>query len=839
MSPENEASAFWSLTTDEALVALQTNLQGLPPDEARRRLALYGHNLFKPRQRTDALALLLAQFKSPLIVILILAALLSFFLREPVDATIILGIVVLSGVLGFWQEKSAADAVAKLLALVRITARVRRSGIVQEVHSEEVVPGDIVLLNAGNVVPGDCLLLESKDLFVDEAALTGESFPAEKYVGVSALEAPLAKRINALWLGTHVISGAAVAVVARTGAETEFGQISQSLKLKPAESEFEQGVRRFGYLLTQITFILVLVIFGFSLVFKRPVLDSFLFALALAVGMIPELLPAIISINLALGAAAMARRRVIVKQLAAIENFGSMDVLCSDKTGTLTEGVVRLHGALDSQGLMNERVQLFAYFNASYETGFSNPIDEAIRQDRAFDLSRTRKLDEVPYDFVRKRLSILVEHEGRRLMITKGAFANVLDVCSTVETRGLAVPLDTRRAALGERFAEFSAQGMRTLGLAYRELTNDAPLHKADEHDLIFLGFLVFADPPKAGIAATIKQLRALGISLKIITGDNQLVAAHVAEQVFGAKPLLLTGAELHHLSDEALRQRAPYVDVFAEVEPNQKERIILALRKTNHVVGYLGDGINDASALHAADVGISVNNGVDVAKEAASIVLLEKDLNVLVEGVREGRRTFANTLKYVFMTTSANFGNMFSMAGAALFLPFLPLLPKQILLNNFMSDFPAMAIATDTVDDEWIERPRRWDIHFIRKFMLAFGFISSVFDFLTFGALLYLLKATAMQFQTAWFLESLLTELLIVAVIRTRRPLHKSKMGRPLLWATVIVLVVTVALPYLPGSELMGFVPLPLVYWAVLGGITLLYLLASELTKKIVYRMQ
>ncbi len=828
---------FWSFPAEEIINELQTGRQGLSKEEARRRLALYGRNTLKPQKRSDSLILLLAQFKSPLIIILVLAAILSFFLREPIDASIIIGIVGLSGLLGFWQEKRAADAVEKLLSIVQINARVLRDGAGEEIHVEEVVPGDIVILDAGDVIPGDCLLLESKDLFVDEAALTGESFPAEKNAGELDADTPLDRRANALWMGTHVISGAATAVVVRTGAETEFGQVSERLRLKPAETEFEHGVRKFGYLLTEMTLVLALVIFGFSVVMERPALDSFLFAVALAVGMIPELLPAIISINLAIGAERMARQRVIVKQLASIENFGSMDVLCSDKTGTLTEGAARLQAAMDAQGNENEKTRLYAYLNASYETGFTNPIDEAIRQSRRFDLSGYRKLDEAPYDFVRKRLSILIEQDGRRLMITKGALSNVLDVCDSVEIQGEATDLAGWHDRIERRFAELSQQGYRTLGIAYREVAFDSPMTKEDEQGMTFLGLLVFADPPKEGIVQTIGHLKELGVNLKVITGDNRLVAAKVAEHVFGFSPRMLAGAELHHLSDDALRQRVGEVDVFAEVEPNQKERIILALRKSGRVVGYLGDGINDAPALHAADVGISVNNAVDVAKEAAAIVLLEKDLGVLLAGVREGRTTFANTLKYVFMTTSANFGNMFSMAGAALFLPFLPLLPKQILLNNFLTDFPAMAIATDSVDREWIERPRRWDIKFIRDFMIAFGAISSVFDFLTFGALWFLLDASPDQFRTGWFLESVMTELLIVPVIRTWRPFYKSRLGRPLLISTVIVLIATLLLPYLPLNRLLGFTPLPLSYLLAFGVITALYLIASEVTKKFIYR--
>jgi Mg2+-importing ATPase len=840
---DQPARKFWSSPVERVVEGLDASPGGLTSEEAGRRLAIYGRNHLKLRKRSSALRLLLAQFKSPLIIILLLAAVLSFFLGETVDAMIIVGIVLLSGLLGFWQEKRAADAVEKLLAIIRINARALRDGAWAEAPVEEIVPGDIVLLNAGNIIPGDCLILDSKDLFVDEAALTGESFPAEKRPGVLAEETPLGARTNSLFMGTHVISGDATAVVIRTGAQTEFGQVSERLSIRPAESEFERGARRFGYLLTEVTFALVVIIFGVSVYLARPVLDSFLFAVALAVGLIPELLPAIVSINLAIGAERMARRRVIVKQLASIENFGSMNVLCSDKTGTLTEGVVRLQAALDAQGEESEKVLFHAYLNASCETGFTNPIDETLRTQRKFDISGYQKLDEVPYDFIRKRLSILVARDrvtrdGKLLMVTKGALRNVLDVCSHIETsEGTVADLDEWRERIERRFEDLSGQGFRTLGVAYRDRDLNSSMTKEDETGMTFLGFLAFFDPPKAGIVQAIGQLKGLGISLKLITGDNRLVAANVAREVIGPGAALMVGTDMSRMSDEALRRRVNEVHVFAEVEPNQKERIILALRKSGNVVGYLGDGINDASALHAADVGISVNSAVDVAKEAASILLLEKDLDALADGVREGRTTFANTLKYIFMTTSANFGNMFSMAGAALFLPFLPLLPKQILLNNFLTDFPAMAIATDSVDRELVEKPRRWDIKFIRDFMIVFGVVSSVFDFLTFGALLFLLDADAEQFRTGWFLESVMTELLILPVIRTWRPFYQSRPSKPLWVATAIVLAVTFALPYLPLNKLMGFSPLPASFILVFAGITAGYLIASEITKKFFYR--
>jgi len=830
--------AFWGVPVSELLQKLGTTSQGLTTEDAGERLRKFGANRLKPQKRLRTLSILVAQFKSPIILILLFAAGLSFFLRDPADAFIILAIVLVSGLLGFWQERGAANAMEKLLAIVQIKAVVLRDGNPQEIHIEEIVPGDVVALSGGGSIPGDCLILESKDLFVNEAALTGETYPAEKAAGVLPPETPLSQRTNALFMGTHVMSGTANAVVVRTGTETEFGTVSERLKLRPVETEFERGVRRFGYFLMEITLMLVIAIFAINVYLARPILDSFLFSLALAVGLTPQLLPAIISINLAHGAKRMAREKVIVKRLASIENFGSMNVLCSDKTGTLTEGVVHLKAALDVHGNESEKVLFYAYLNSFFETGFASPIDEAIRMHRQFDLSGYRKLDEVPYDFIRKRLSIVVSKGGAHLMVTKGALQNVLDACSSVETQeGKIVDRATVQKQIQKLFEDLSNKGYRALGVAYRDVGPDPLITRNHEADMTFLGFLAVFDPPKPGIIEAISRLKHLGVSLKIITGDNHLIAATISQQIGLSDPQILSGPELRRMSDEALLQKVNNVDVFAEVEPNQKERIIIALRKAGNVIGYMGDGINDASALHAADASISVDSAVDVAKEAADILLLEKDLGVLVQGVQEGRKTFANTLKYVFMATSANFGNMFSMAGASLFLSFLPLLPKQILLTNLMTDFPEMAIATDSVDSVMVEQPRRWNITFIRQFMITFGILSSAFDFLTFGVLLLVLHAPTDLFRTGWFVESVISASLIVLVIRSRGPFFKSMPGRYLLISTLIIVGVTLVFPFTPLAGLFGFRPLPILFLFVLGGIVVIYILAAEMVKRLFYK--
>ena len=832
------SDAFWAFPPEETLRALRTSLQGLTSTQAHRRRTRFRTHHLASRKHPDAWPLLVAQFKSPIILLLIIAAGLSAVLGNPVDAGIILAIVFASGFLGFWQERGAAGAVAALYKLVQIRATALRDGRSQDLPVEDIVPGDVLLFNAGDAVPGDCLIVESRDLFVDEAVLTGETFPVEKSPGVLPAETVLSRRTNVLFMGTHVMSGTATAVVVHIGADTEFGLVSKRLQWRPPETEFERGVRRFGYLLLEMTLLLVIAIFAINVYSERPVLDAFLFSVALAVGLTPQLLPAIISVNLAHGAKDMARHKVIVKRLASIENFGSMTVLCSDKTGTLTEGVVKIHSAIDLDGHESGQIRRYAVLNAVHQTGFTNPIDVAIRADQTEDLAGYRKLDEEPYDFHRKRVSVLLAHDDRHVMITKGALPGVLSICSSAQTPdGNVVSIDAVRDQIQQRFHDLSGKGLRVLGIAIRDVQSDCRISRGHETDMVFVGFLVFFDPAKPGIAETLASLKRLGVSMKILTGDHHLVAAPLAQQVGVINPKLLTGSDLQQISDAALVKRAIETDLFTEVEPNQKERIILALRRAGQVVGYMGDGINDASAIHAADVGISTDGAVDVAKEAADIVLLEKDLGVLVEGIKEGRRTFANTLKYVFMATSANFGNMFSMAGVSLFLPFLPLLPKQILLTNFLTDIPEMTIATDRVDEELVERPRRWDIAFIRKFMLTFGFVSSVFDFLTFGVLLLVLNATMEQFRTGWFLESVISAVMIVLVIRSRRPLFRSQPGRALLLATLAIAAVTVALPFTPLGEAFGLTRLPVDYLVVLGLIVALYMATAEVAKHIFYK--
>jgi len=640
-------------------------------------------------------------------------------------------------------------------------------------------------------------------------------------------------------MGTNIISGTAKALIINTGKNTEFGKISERLKLKPPETEFDHGVKKFGYFLMIITLLLVISILVVNVYFSRPLLSSFLFALALAVGLTPQLLPAIISINLSRGSKKMADYKVIIKQLTSIENFGSMNILCSDKTGTITEGIIEINSALDVNGIKNEKVLLYGYINALFQSGYTNPIDEAIKSYQKIDISEYKKLNEIPYDFIRKRLSILVSYNSENILISKGAVSNIFSVCSYAEiSQNKIIDISEVKDQIQQHFEDLSNKGFKILGIAYKKVNFIDHITKESEFDMIFLGFLILFDPIKPDIIVTINKLNQLGINLKIISGDNKLISNNVAQQIGFSNPKIITGQELRQMSDEALIKMAIITDVFVEIEPNQKERIILALKKANNVVGYIGDGINDASALHAADVGISVNTAADVAKEAAEIVLLDKDLNVLIDGINEGRKTFANTMKYINITTSANFGNMFSMAGISLLLPFLPMLPRQILLTNLITDFPAITIASDNVDIEQIEKPKRWNIKFIRNFMLFFGILSTLFDFLTFFILLFVLHANQDQFRTGWFIVSVITELFIILVIRTEKPLYKSKPSKIMIIVSSLIMIAVIILIFTPFGIIMGFTMLSFPFILILMSIVLIYILTNEISKKLFYKV-
>lgn len=834
---------YWARPAEEVLGKLGSAPCGLSDAEARSRLKAVGPNTLAKGGTPPWLRLLLSRFASPLVIILVVAALVSLAVREWVDAWIVLGIVLLTAVLGFVQEYRASVAIEALRQRVTVTANVIRDGRAQAIPSADVVPGDVIELSAGALVPADARVLEARSCYVNQAMLTGESLPVEKSADVCAADAMLASRNNCLFMGTSVRSGWARAVVVETGRSTAYGGIADQLTLRPPETEFERGLRRFGGFLIRLMLTVVVAVLAVNIVLHRPTIDTLLFAAALAVGLSPELLPAILTITLSHGARAMAREGVIVKRLNAIESLGGMDVLCTDKTGTLTRGVIELDAAVDCDGRPSAEVLRLALLNARLQTGIRNALDDAVvakGASLAMDQLQTVKLDEIPYDFQRRRLSVLVQSTATSevLMITKGAVENVLDECASVRLDGAAAPLDDAASArLMQRFIAWSTQGFRVLALASRGVPPKAHYDASDESGLCLIGFLLFFDPPEPQVATTLVALQGLGVSVKIITGDNRYVARHVAETIGMAVTDEVSGSELQQINDEALWQRAPSITLFAEIEPNQKERIITALQKTGHVVGYLGDGINDSPALHAADVGISVDTAVDVAKEAADFVLLKHNLDVIRRGVEEGRHTFANTIKYIFIATSANFGNMLSMALASLYLPFLPLLAKQILLNNFLSDIPAMGIANDHVDREWERTPHRWDIRLIRRSMVIFGLTSTLFDVITFVVLLSMAGENRQVFRTGWFVESLLTQLWILLVIRTYRPFYRSRPGTFLVWSAAAMMLLAIALPYSPAADPFGFAPLPGGILTAILVITALYVATSEASKRFFYR--
>jgi Mg2+-importing ATPase len=867
--------AWWSLDAAALAAELGSSSAGLSVAEAQARLARCGPNRVAARDERGAISLLLRQLRSPLVLILVAGALLSLLLRDWTDAVTILVILAGSALLGFTQELRASQAVARLRDRLALSVRVRRDGRLQDMPAEALVPGDVIELAAGRLVPADGLLLESRGLLVGEASLTGESLPVEKRPGAVTAASALAQRSNCVYLGSSVRSGWAAVLVVCTGRGTVLADLASRLGRADEETSFERGVRHFGDLLLRVMFAVVLAVLAANWLLGRPAVDSLLFAAALAVGLSPELLPAIVSVSLARGARALAGRGVLVRRLDAIEDLGEMDVLATDKTGTLTVGTLALVAAVDAQGAPSSEVLRLAHLNAAFEAGITNPIDQALVQaGHAAGLATEgwAKFDEIPYDFERRRLTVVVRSlapnpphvpvAGEDLLVTKGAVDNVLAVCALEAAERERLAAQAR--AKGERGLRVLAVATRQIAYAGQEpVARDAPgaprYDVSDEQGLAFAGFLHFADPPKADARQAVLALRRRGVRVKMITGDNRHVAAHVAGEVGVARatragasvaaataagapaavvPRLLTGEQVAAMSDEALAHQVVRTDVFAEVEPAQKERIVRALKRAGHTVGFLGDGINDAPALHAADVGISVDQAADVARESADIVLLRPDLAVLERGIAEGRRTFANTLKYIQITTSANFGNMVSMAVATPLLPFLPLTATQILANNFLSDFPSLAIAGDRVDAAPLRRARRWDLAEVRRFMIVFGLVSSAFDLMMFALLRRVFEADAPLFHSAWFVFSLLTELAVVLVLRTRGAMWASRASPLLLALTAVVAAVAFALPcFGPLAHALGLVPLPATLAIALVAMLLGYVTATEAAKRWFFR--
>jgi Mg2+-importing ATPase len=830
---------FWALSAEQALKQVESREGGLSSEEAAARLKRWGPNELAPPRRFEALREIARNVANPLVVILLLACGISAAFGQVASSVIIALMVVLGVALNFIQAYRSQKAVEHLRQEVGQTASALRDGSYREIPTREVVQGDVVQLRAGDLVPADCRLLITKDLFVNEAALTGESLPVEKHSEILGREAEgHAGADAAAYRGTSVISGLGVAVVMVTGAATEFGQVAASLVGRPPETEFERGTRRFGFLILQVVVFLVLFVFLVNALLRRDLLESFMFSVALAVGLTPELLPMIVSVTLSRGAVRMARKKVIVKQLVAIENFGSMDILCSDKTGTLTTGEITVDRHVNLRGENDETVIRLAALNSVYQTGLRSPMDEAILRHEHPAVAHYRRVDEIPFDFQRRRMSVVVEDGGERLLITKGAPESVLPVCGQLEADGIARPLDAAaRAEADALFRRLSADGYRVLAVAYRRVPSQGAYATADERELIFVGFAAFLDPPNEGVKETLAALRADGIEVKIITGDNELVTRKICEDVGMDAGTIVLGDEVERMSDPALAAVAERTAVFARVSPIQKNRIVRALHARGHVVGCIGDGINDAPALRSADVGISVQNAVDVAKDAADIILLEKRLEVLHDGVVEGRRSFGNIMKYVLMGTSSNFGNMLSMAAASLFLPFLPMLPLQILLNNFLYDLSQVPIPSDRVDATYMLKPKRWNIAFIRRYMLLIGPLSSAYDFLTFAVMLWVFHAGPALFRTGWFVESLATQTLVIFVIRTADRPWASRPSRALGFGVGGCAAAGALLPFTPLAPWLGFEPLPPLFFGFLFVMVLTYLGAVEVVKRWFYR--
>lgn len=834
MITANELSQikFWSLSQEDLFQKLSSQKAGLSPEEAKKRLKIFGANRLEEKKKTNVVLSFFSKFLNPLILILLFASLISAFLGELSNFFIILIIILISAGIDFYQQFNAENAAEKLKQRVSLKAEVIRSGLKQEILASEIVPGDMIFLSAGDLVPADCRIISSRELTVSESSLTGESYPVEKQVKTLNDSSSLSERINSVFLGTSVLSGEAEALVIKTGTATEFGKLAEHLIEKRPKTEFETGIEKFGFLLAKITLILVILVFFVNAFFKHDILNSFLFALALAVGLTPELLPVIVTINLAKGASRMAKKEVIVKDLPAIQNFGSMNVLCTDKTGTLTEDKIKLERYEDLSGQENDQVLLYGFLNSHFQTGLKSPLEKAVLTHEV-NLTGFEKIDEVPFDFIRKRLSVIVKKGRENLLITKGAPENILPHCSHVFLKETSELTEKNRQKILERFKDLSSEGYRVLAVAYKKIESQKTYNVDDEKNLTFLGLMAFLDPPKESAKEALSLLENAGVTLKILTGDNEIVTQKVCQELGLNIEGVMLGEEIEKLTDLELEKKMQTTNIFARLNPDQKQRIILSLKKAGNVTGFLGDGINDAPSLREADIGISVQNAVDIAKESADLILLRKDLHVLKDGVLEGRKTYGNIMKYIQMGTSSNFGNMFSVAGASLFLPFLPMLPIQILLNNLLYDVSQLTVFTDNVDPEYLQTPKKWDLKFIRHFMLIFGPISSIFDFATFFILLFIFRATVPLFQTGWFVESLVTQTLIIFSIRTVvSPFFKSWPSTPLIISSLGVALAGSILPFSPLAQIFSFAPPPLKFYLLLILLIALYLLIVEKTK-------
>ncbi|MCX6667028.1 MAG: magnesium-translocating P-type ATPase [Euryarchaeota archaeon] len=818
-----------------------TSLKGLSDEEAQKRLEEYGYNSLAKRKRQSAVGQLLSKFTNPLVIVLFIIAILSLYFGQEINALLVILMAIISVFISFFQEYRAGKEAEKLSEMVRATATVYRNGKSREVKIREIVPGDIVDLFAGDMIPADLRIISCKDLFINQASLTGESFPVEKFPGALQPKGDSLSELNNIaFMGSSVVSGTALGLVIKTGLSTQFGEVSRRLATIRIETGFDKGIRSFTWLMIRFMLILVAVIFAINAIKNHDLPQALMFSLAVAVGLTPEMLPMLVAINLSKGAITMAKKEVIVKRLNSIQNFGAMDVLCTDKTGTLTLDKIVLEKHCDVTGKEDEDVLRMAYLNSFYQTGLKNLLDRAILHHKKLVVKQFKKIDEMPFDFSRKIMSVVVEMNDFHRLISKGAPQEIFTRCSKYELDGNTLEMnEIVLDDLKKEYEYLSLQGFRVLAVAYKDILDKKEVYsRDDENNLILKGYVAFLDPPKPTVRETIGVLKKLGIELKVLTGDNELVTKKICSQVGIDYKEVYTGDMINKLSDEELREVVKTTTVFVRLSPLQKERIVHAIHKNNHIVGYLGDGINDAPALKAADVGISVDNAVDIAKESADIILRKKSLLVLVDGVVEGRKTFGNIVKYIKMGSSSNLGNMISMTGASIFLPFLPMLPIQILLNNFLYDMSQIAIPTDAVDKEYTEKPRQWNIKAIRRFMVLIGPVSSLFDFVTFGVLWFVFQAstkgTQDLFHTGWFLESLCTQTLVIYVIRTGKiPFIESKPSKFLIFTSLFIIAIGIMIPLSPLGKLFGFVAPPPLYFLALFIIVIVYLFMVQKVKK------
>jgi Mg2+-importing ATPase len=816
---------------------LNTSAKGLSEAEAKRRLEEYGYNEPARKKKRTILFQILSKFLNPLVIVLLIIAAFSLFFGEEISAFLVISMAIMSVFLSFIQEYRAGKEAEKLSEMVRATATVYRNGKAKEVKIREIVPGDTVDLFAGDMIPADLRIVSCKDLFINQASLTGESFPIEKIAEpIHPKSRAISELTNIAFMGSSVVSGTGLGVAVKTGIATQFGELSRKLATMAMETSFDKGIRKFTWLMIRFMLFLVVFIFGINALLKGDFIEALLFSLAVAVGLTPEMLPMLVAINLSKGAIAMSKKQVIVKRLSSIQNFGAMDVLCTDKTGTLTLDRIVLEKHCDVVMKEDDDVLRFAYINSFYQTGLRNILDRAILKHEKLLVKEYKKVDEVPFDFSRKIMSVVVEMDGKHIIVAKGAPEEIFKRCTKFELDGEILDMeDLIVTDLKEEYNDLSADGFRVLAIAYKDVENKKDVYsKDDEQGLILKGYVAFLDPPKSTAKKTIEALKSLGIEFKILTGDNELVTKKICSEVGLDVKGLITGDEIEKISDEELRELVKTTSVFARLSPLQKERIIHALHENKHIVGYLGDGINDALALKASDVGISVNNAVDIAKESADIILLKKSLMALEDGVVEGRKTFGNILKYIKMGSSSNFGNMFSMTGASLFLPFLPMLPIQILLNNFLYDLSQVAIPSDEVDEKYLLKSRPWNVEYIKRFMIFIGPISSIFDFVTFGVLLFVFHASQPLFNTGWFLESLCTQTLVIHIIRTGKiPFIESKPSQFLMFTSIYIVTIGLVIPFTPLAKFFGFVSPPLTYFIALFLIVVSYLFLVQIAKK------